>query len=351
MNSRLSSVGGLLLASWLVAQSLAAQDTQLEPPACRRCEWRVGAEVPMPSFNDGATWVGRPGGIAVEPDGTVWMSDLDQHQVIRLSTRGATVRRIGREGSGPGEFRAPSQLALSDSTIYVLDVALSRVSAFSLAGGFLRSFPMPVRILAPKGMVAENRGHLYVSGMAGGEVGRGRVIHQIDSAGKHIRSSGDQGEAFQALGDAIHKDGGPLYWDARTGLLWFARSGAQFELMRYGPDGTMISEVHQSLDVLDAEPVIAPGVDGSILLRPSVLFGAYAIVPMDSMLVVVSRISESGRMRYNGFSRRTGRHEAQWEGQETVRGGIVDSDGRGRVYVFRMDEEAPLRYADVHWLK
>lgn len=339
----------LVLVLWLVPHMSEAQSRQLQPPSCTQCRWRIGTELQMPALSSGATWIGRPGGLVVEPDGEVWVSDLARHQLVRLSRSSTELQRIGREGSGPGEFRSPSLLALSGSTIYVLDVALSRISVFSSGGNFLRSFPMPVRVPAPKGMVADDHGNLYLSGMAGGEPGRGHVIHQIDSLGRHVRSFGAQGEAFKELGDAIYGDGGPLYWDSGSRTLWFARSGPRFELIRYRTDGSVLSMVSQALESADADPAAITVHGGSMSLRPNTLLGAYAIVPFDSLVVVASRIDSSGRVRYNAFRRVTAHHLAQWEAPGSLRGGIVAGDGAATVYVVRVDEEMPIRFADVSW--
>ncbi|KAI8510061.1 hypothetical protein Bbelb_124890 [Branchiostoma belcheri] len=49
--------------------------------------------------------------------------------------------RFGREGSGEGEFRYPSGVAVSDEgTIFVLDAVNSRVQVFNSDGKFLRTF-------------------------------------------------------------------------------------------------------------------------------------------------------------------------------------------------------------------
>ena len=49
---------------------------------------------------------------------------------------------VGREGSGPGEFRFPTRLARWGDTLVVLDASLRRVSRFSLDGGFLSTVPV-----------------------------------------------------------------------------------------------------------------------------------------------------------------------------------------------------------------
>ncbi|XP_078574813.1 uncharacterized protein LOC144861018 [Branchiostoma floridae x Branchiostoma japonicum] len=64
--------------------------------------------------------------------------DVDEENENQQS---ASMIRFGREGSGEGEFRYPSGVAISDDgTIFVLDSDNSRVQIFDSDGKFLRTF-------------------------------------------------------------------------------------------------------------------------------------------------------------------------------------------------------------------
>lgn len=75
------------------------------------------------------------------PDGSVYVVDVQFKQVSVYDSTGTFKRRIGRTGSGPGEFLAPAQIVVFDSLFAVYDEQLGRVSVFDTAGNFRRAFP------------------------------------------------------------------------------------------------------------------------------------------------------------------------------------------------------------------
>jgi sugar lactone lactonase YvrE len=80
--------------------------------------------------------VGREEGgsrLAMSPDGKrVYMSDPDRHRLVEVDVDHGTVRFIGREGSEPGKFAAPSGIAVaSDGKVYVVDRVNANVQVFA----------------------------------------------------------------------------------------------------------------------------------------------------------------------------------------------------------------------------
>jgi hypothetical protein len=75
-------------------------------------------------------------------DGRFVVADGGSAELRFFDASGTLVKRAGRDGEGPGEFRMPSWLAnpVPDS-IFVFDRALVRVSVFDTAGVFVRAFP------------------------------------------------------------------------------------------------------------------------------------------------------------------------------------------------------------------
>lgn len=62
------------------------------------------------------------------PDGGLLLVNLGTSELVRLGPDGTEVRRIGRAGDGPGEFRWPSWLELQGESIAVYDKALRRLT-------------------------------------------------------------------------------------------------------------------------------------------------------------------------------------------------------------------------------
>jgi sugar lactone lactonase YvrE len=85
------------------------------------------------------THVGKPFGLAVADDGTLYVSHIvspygvQEHGVMHLTREGEVLERFGTEGRRPGQFLVPHSLALSpDQTrLYVGEVSTRRVQCFA----------------------------------------------------------------------------------------------------------------------------------------------------------------------------------------------------------------------------
>lgn len=86
------------------------------------------------------TGLGRPVAVALT-DSLVYVADFLGDRIIVLASDGHFLRSWGRHGSGPGEFDAPSGVALDRAgTVYVTDFYNHRVQAFTADGRFLRTW-------------------------------------------------------------------------------------------------------------------------------------------------------------------------------------------------------------------
>ena len=73
-----------------------------------------------------------PSDIAVASDDNVYVADAWNHRMQKFTSRGVFVSKWGTEGSGDGEFSGPRGLAVaSDGSVYVADGHNHRIQKFS----------------------------------------------------------------------------------------------------------------------------------------------------------------------------------------------------------------------------
>ncbi len=80
-----------------------------------------------------------PVDVTEDPNGNIYVSDFKGRYVLKYGFQGKLSKIIGREGQGPGEFGAPSFLAVSDKRLFVWDHPQSRLNIFNLEGEFIKA--------------------------------------------------------------------------------------------------------------------------------------------------------------------------------------------------------------------
>jgi DNA-binding beta-propeller fold protein YncE len=91
----------------------------------------------MPRFDRG-----KPSGVSVDADGTVWVADTHEHRVMAFGPDGRERLRFGSVGEGPGELVYPTDVAFGPGgRLYVSEYGGNdRISVFERDGSFVRSF-------------------------------------------------------------------------------------------------------------------------------------------------------------------------------------------------------------------
>ncbi len=161
-----------------------------------------------------------PRGIAVAPDGTIWVTDTGNERVLHLSADLKPLGAFGTKGSGPGQFDEPVGIAVGvDGSLWVADTWNGRIAHLSPSGAWLGSVPVPEWAsdhgVENKPYLTIANGWCYFTVPTAGEV-RGfpltgdqpqTVVHQFE---------GDAAGLQTPLGVAV---------DAR-GRLWWTEAGA-----------------------------------------------------------------------------------------------------------------------------
>ena len=102
----------------------------------------------MARYTPASLGLGWLGALAIGPDGNLYVTDHSQ-RVSVISPAGTVLRRWGKPGSGPGEFRfialGPNPAATMgkiavgpDGKVYVSDSGNGRVQVFTPQGRFVR---------------------------------------------------------------------------------------------------------------------------------------------------------------------------------------------------------------------
>lgn len=103
----------------------------------------------------------------------------DPGEVAIYDSTGAYLRTIGGFGDGPGELRAPAQVAIGPGdSVYVLDRGSRRVSVFDPQHEFVRSQLLPFH--NPLQIAPAGNGRLYVNAAVSEGVGAGKLVHLLD---------------------------------------------------------------------------------------------------------------------------------------------------------------------------
>jgi hypothetical protein len=76
-------------------------------------------------------------------DGRLLVADVGSRSLLLVDSAGRTMTQLGREGSGPGEYRSPNSLASLGDTIVLHDPANARLGLFLADGRWVQNLVVP----------------------------------------------------------------------------------------------------------------------------------------------------------------------------------------------------------------
>lgn len=130
---------------------------------------------------------GRIADVKFGRGGRIYVVDDLKHQVSVFDSTGRFIRRAGKQGSGPGEFQQPWDIAIdSRDSVFVWDWRQARFSVLSPDLRFVRSFGAPDRWLI-NGFEVLPDGTLLIAAYSPNAQG---TIHQLSRTGRVMRSFG-----------------------------------------------------------------------------------------------------------------------------------------------------------------
>lgn len=82
------------------------------------------------------------GGVDVDRDGNLYVLEQADVQIRVYSPTGELLRRIGRRGEGPGEFRSAPRFGIHGDTLWAIETSGRRISLFRLDGTVISTSPI-----------------------------------------------------------------------------------------------------------------------------------------------------------------------------------------------------------------
>jgi len=222
----------------------------------------------------GETTFNAPRDIATAADGSLFVADSRNHRIVHLDSQGLFLNAFGgygniMDGEIPGGLmNEPWGVAVApDGNVYVADTWNHRIQVFTPDGQFLRMWSsfevngLPDGFWGPRGIAIDQTGRVFVT-----DTGKQRVV-VFDSNGTYLTQFGslglEAGNLDEPVGIEIGPDGS-IYiadtWNYRVQVFEQDPSGLQFRSAR-------LWEVDAwSSDSLDNKPFLALDKDGNVFI-------------------------------------------------------------------------------------
>lgn len=334
-----ASVVILALSSFAPGQaqtplSFTYQAVDLERPGDRSLGLAPVLSVDEPS----GCILNRVRSVAIRPDSSIVIANTGNGEVCFVGVDGRLLRRVGRGGSGPGEYRDlhSAQLIHGDS-ILVVDLMLRRLSVLEPNGTYVRSVTLSVpaaglgsitRVVAlADGSILVGFSEVTSMAPRPEPVFFGQQLFRYGPGGDLAGPLGQFTESEHFVQETAREFGGVAYWDLAFGKRFvlapldsgfIGGDGAESALRQYDSRGEVIAVHRLPVPVrpVTREDITQYRRDVLARARPERRSAAEAMVeqmPYPKTLPVFNAVLADGRARiWVKVSTRASQEAEQW---------------------------------------
>ena len=109
----------------------------------------------------------NPYDVALDEKGHLYVTELGNHCITKLTKTGQFITRFGSEGFAPGQLYNPTSLTINNNLVYVSECGNHRVSIFDTEGTYIHCFGSrgsgKAEFISPYGITSDANGILYIS--------------------------------------------------------------------------------------------------------------------------------------------------------------------------------------------
>ncbi|QHT66761.1 6-bladed beta-propeller [Rhodocytophaga rosea] len=234
------------------------------------------------------------GGIAVDAQGNVYISDFFSNTVYKRSSDGQIIWQI--DPLANGQFTYPTKIAVSEQgNVYVLDARNNRVQILSPTGQFLFKFGSKGigdnQIWFPTDVDVDEEGSIYV-------LDRG-YVKKFNAQGEFVRKFGSDeygGEGYFFDADAVTVDkNGDMY-------VFCGINSLQMGLLKFSPTGQFLMKLNLN-EIQEGQPLVLNDIaldeQGNIYLSAEEpMIEKSCVVKLSSDLQLLSKFAREGNENY-----------------------------------------------------
>jgi len=137
--------------------------------------------------------------VKVDKDGIIYVYDIRERKVRRISPDGEYMEDIGTAGQGPGEFQSPRAIWIDDRTgnLYVVDFL--KIHVFDKQGTFIKVIHLQKMFTE---IYIDSDGNIWAKGFDMNESGRFHIFDKISAKGDVLEeiASFSEMEGFKTVG-------------------------------------------------------------------------------------------------------------------------------------------------------